>query len=479
MKWMATGIPGLDLVLDGGLEHGSVVVMAGPPGIGKTIMAQQMSFAKATPEHKSVYYTTIAETHTKLVKHLEQFTFFDPPALSGRVEFIHLGGFLQPGHTQGLQPLVSEIARKVLDEEPAVVVVDSTKMLRDFADERELRIALFDLTGRVVHTNAVLLLLGEYTPEELSSDVVFTLADGIIQLGYEPREPVDRRWLRVVKLRGASPRPGMHTFQIDSSGCQIFPRIETLTQDTVTPGTARVNTGIPGLNELMAGGPREGDATLILGSSGVGKTIFSLHWISQGLREGKRCLYVSFQDTAEQLVATRPGLGVDLPAAVASGQLVILHVPMGSLDLDMLASEIRAELGRHRESRVVIDSLAELVAANREVQRFPAYKRSLIGLIRAARASMLITHEELGQGGDPASSGLNVPMFLFDNVINLRYIELEGPEIGRAISIVKMRNSTHAKTLNSLTIDEEGMTVGGVIVGASGRLGWNALKAGT
>jgi circadian clock protein KaiC len=45
MKPMATGVPGLDLALDGGLKQGSVVVMAGPPGIGKTIMAQQMSFA--------------------------------------------------------------------------------------------------------------------------------------------------------------------------------------------------------------------------------------------------------------------------------------------------------------------------------------------------------------------------------------------------------------------------------------------------
>lgn len=163
MKWMATGVPGLDVVLDGGLEHGAVVVMAGPPGVGKTIMAQQMSFANATTTHKSVYYTTIAESHTKLVRHLEPFTFFDPAALDARVEFIHLGSFLQPGRTDRLQPLVSEIVRKVLDEAPALVVVDSSKMLREFADQRELRTALFDLTGRIAQTGTVL-LLGEYTP---------------------------------------------------------------------------------------------------------------------------------------------------------------------------------------------------------------------------------------------------------------------------------------------------------------------------
>ena len=184
---MTSGIPGLDLVLGGGLEHGSVVVMAGPPGVGKTIIAQQMSFANATSEHKSVYYTTIAESHTKLVAHLESFAFFDPTAVGARVEFIHLGTFLQPGRTDRLRPLVSEIVRKALDEEPALVVVDSTKMLRDFVDERQLRTALFELTGRFAHTDTVLLMLGEYTPEELSSDVEFSLADGILQLGY--RDP--------------------------------------------------------------------------------------------------------------------------------------------------------------------------------------------------------------------------------------------------------------------------------------------------
>jgi hypothetical protein len=74
----------LDLVLNGGLEPGAVVVVAGAPGTGKTILAQQMCFAASTAEHKCVYYTTVSEPHTKLVRHLEQFAFFDPQALGAR-----------------------------------------------------------------------------------------------------------------------------------------------------------------------------------------------------------------------------------------------------------------------------------------------------------------------------------------------------------------------------------------------------------
>ncbi|MGH3026857.1 MAG: RAD55 family ATPase, partial [Gaiellaceae bacterium] len=67
MKRWTTGIPNLDLVLDGGLPGGSLVVLAGGPGTGKTILSQQICFANATPEHPAIFYTTFAEPHAKLI----------------------------------------------------------------------------------------------------------------------------------------------------------------------------------------------------------------------------------------------------------------------------------------------------------------------------------------------------------------------------------------------------------------------------
>ena len=52
----------------------------------------------------------------------------------------------------------------------------------------------------------------------------FALADGILQLAYEPHEPLYRRWLRVVKMRGSSPLSGKHTFRIGRAGIEVFPR---------------------------------------------------------------------------------------------------------------------------------------------------------------------------------------------------------------------------------------------------------------
>jgi circadian clock protein KaiC len=470
---MPTGVAGLDLVLNGGLEPGAVVVVAGSPGTGKTILAQQMCFAAAAAGHKSVFYTTMSEPHTKLVRNLEQFAFFDPKELGARVEHIHLGDFLRPARPDGLEPLVYEIIRKTLADEPAIAVVDSTKMLRDFADERALRSALYDLTGHFSSTSTTLLLLGEYTPEELLSGIEFSLADGIIQLEYEPREPLDKRWMRIMKMRGGDHRPGKHTFRIDTDGIEVFPRIETLAPAGMALIPDRIRSGIPGLDELMNGGMRRTDASLVFGPSGVGKTIFGLRWAAQGLEQGEHCLFVSFQDSPDQLIRFASEFGWDAAAALDSGQLVIVHVPMGDLDLDGLASAVRAELRRRPVSRTVIDSLAEMVFANRESERFPAYKRSLIGLIKAAGSSLLVTSETTIYGiTGQTPDGL---MFLFDNAIALRYIE-RGSEVGRVLNVVKMRNSSHATTLSNFTITDRGPTVGDTFKGVTGRLGWSALR---
>jgi circadian clock protein KaiC len=66
-------------------------------------------------------------------------------------------------------------------------------------------------------------------------------------------------------------------------------------------------------------------------------------------------------------------------------------------------------------------------------------------------------------------------MFLFDNVIDLRYIE-EQAALGRALNVVKMRNSPHRMTLNSVTITSAGLVVADTLEGVTGRLGWSALR---
>jgi circadian clock protein KaiC len=125
------------------------------------------------------------------------------------------------------------------------------------------------------------LLLGEYIPQEMDDGPEFALADGILQLAYESREPVDRRWIRVLTLRGSTHLEGKHTFHLGSGGFTVFPRIETLIPAAMPVFTGRLQSGIPGLRDLTGGGIPRGDSVLILGQPGVGKTICSLRFTAE------------------------------------------------------------------------------------------------------------------------------------------------------------------------------------------------------
>jgi circadian clock protein KaiC len=211
-----------------------------------------------------------------------------------------------------------------------------------------------------------------------------------------------------------------------------------------------------------------------MGPSGVGKTTLGMRWLAQGLEEGDHCLFVTLQDSADHLTEMAAIFGWDVAAARASGQLVISYIPTGDLDMDVLANAVRISLAEFPVRRVVIDSLAELVLATQEWNRFPAYMRSLVGIVRAVGASMLVTSETTASG--LAAQSMERLMFLFDNVLDLRYIE-ESSGLGRALNVVKMRNGAHQMTLNSVTITDHGVQVGDALEDVSGRLGWSALRA--
>ena len=150
------------------------------------------------------------------------------------------------------------------------------------------------------------------------------------------------------------------------------------------------------------------------------------------------------------------------------------HVGEGELDLDIVASLVRAQVAEAPLQRVVIDSLAEMVVAARESDRFPAYARSLLGSLRSAGISLTTTSETSSLG--PTTDSVGGLSFLYHNVLLLRYLEQES-EVGRAVAILKMRNSDHDKGLWNFAITEHGFEVQSKLEGVSGLLGWSALAA--
>lgn len=471
MERLETGDAGLDQVLGGGLPEGSLIVVAGPPGSGKTILAQQICFANATADRKALYYTTWSEPHDKIVRHLEPFAFFDASALGDRIEFLHLAELIDAEQEDAFRVAEGEIVRQSFETKPSVIVIDSSKALHDVIDPESFRRSIYDLASKVAHTDAVLILVGEYSAEETRSQPEFAVADGIVQLENEARGPVDRRWLRVLKMRGAESVAGQHSFRISETGFEVFPRLETTLPKIVPTQKERAAFGVKKLDAATGGGIPRGDSTLLIGPSGVGKTLLALRFVAAGLEQGERCLHISFQESEDQVREKAAAAGWDW-YGVGEDKLVIRHIRPVELDLDEVGSLIRSELAGGEVKRVVVDSLAELAFAARETERLPAYVWALGGFVRAAGGTTIFTNEmaALGQGAD--LGGLS---FIFNNVFFLRYVEIES-ELRRGLNVLKMRQSDHDKGLLELIIDDGGISVGDRIEGLSGMLGWSALR---
>ena len=141
MNRLSTGLPDLDLVLGGGLEPGRSSSLAGPPGTGKTILAQQICFANATAGTQGHLLHDPVGAALQAGRAPGSRSPSSTRGPGPTVEYIHLGDLLRDGPADGLEPLVTEVVRKAMEERAGLVVIDSAKMLRDFVGERELRTA--------------------------------------------------------------------------------------------------------------------------------------------------------------------------------------------------------------------------------------------------------------------------------------------------------------------------------------------------
>lgn len=466
-----TGRPDIDLIMGGGLIPGSTIVVAGPPGSGKTVLAHQICFHNATLERPALYYTTWSEPHVKLFRNLSAFDFFDEQAIGERVEVLHLPSLVEAG--RDFQEAADELLRAAVQRSPSVIVIDSSKALHGLVPEAHLRRTFYELASRVGHTPTVLLLVGEYTDAEIEESPEFAVADGIVQLGSQSRGLADRRWMRVLKMRGSANLPGRHSVSITTEGFNAYPRLEVLVPETVEPAAGRASLGEWGLDEITRGGLPRGDATMLLGASGVGKTVLCLSFLAAGARRGEAGLYVSFQETPEELLEKAAALGwPEIGQAVAEGRLTIAHIRPVDLDLNQVGVAMRDHLIRQGPSRVVLDSVAELDLGGWEADRYLSFLWAAVRLIGGHGATGLFTQEIATLGPGQSIERLS---FVFQNVLVMRFLEHQS-QIQRAITAFKMRETAHDIDLTRFDISAKGIQTFGKISGVSGLLGWTALR---
>jgi circadian clock protein KaiC len=454
---ITTGNAKLDLILDGGLPANSLYVIAGAAGTGKTILAQQFVFANATSERPAVYLTTLSEPGPKLLRYLQEYTFFDDEKLYGEPAPVYYHDVAVELKTRGFAALPEIIGAIIQEHSPAFLVIDSFKALRDLGiDSASLRQVLFDLAGTLSAYACTTLLVGEYSMADVETLPEFAIADGIIQLVNQKHGVRDERYLRVIKLRGSGFRSGEHAFRITEKGLSIFPRLVTPAQpDGHQRSDERISTGVLKLDPAIGGGLLRGSTSLLVGPTGSGKTILGLHFLFEGISRNEPGLLASFEESPTMVGLSIASLGFDSARLAEGGLLTHLYVSAVEMNIDDVMERIVTLVEARGIRRLVVDSVADLQATASDESRFHSYIYAMMQYFAAANITTYFTLEGHLRTGDQRLSQAQVS-YLCDNVIALDYGETEG-EVRRSLSVVKTRASYHDMRVHEFTIGDRGI----------------------
>lgn len=475
---LATGVPGLDDILGGGLPELSFNLIAGGPGGGKTTLAHQIMFATATAERPALYITILGEPPVKMLRYQQQFEFFDDAKLSLAVRFAHFGDQLVE---HGLETVLSDIVKEVEATSPKLVFVDSFRALvRKSFEPGQMELTSFvqRLSLHLTSWEATTFLIGEYEDREADCNPIFTVADGILWLTQATSRNSIVRKVQVAKMRGQGPIPGLHTMKISNAGVRVYPRLPNPDRPRPNPvdHTTRRKTGVETLDRMLGGGIPAGYSMMIVGPSGSGKTILSTEFIRAGIEAGETGVIAVFEKRPAEYLTTAPG-AAELGALVDSGKLKMLYLRPLDLSVDEAMEEVADAVRSIGATRVVIDSLMgfELALAPSFREDFRESLYRMVGALVDLGVTVMMTAELVDSYTELRLSPHGIS-FLTDGIILQRYLELDG-ELRKVITVVKMRGFDHDKYLRLYDITADGIVIGdplserqGVLVGKPKKL---------
>lgn len=478
---LATGVPGLDAVLGGGLPEFSFNLIAGQPGCGKTTLAHQIMFALASTERPALYFTVLGEPPLKMLRYQQQFEFFDSDALNRSVRFVNLS---EEAMTGDLDRVLRRIVDEVAAHSPALVFVDSFRSVI-LAGEgvgsapNGLQHFVQQLGMLMTTWQATTFLLGEYFSEN-DANPVFTVADGLIWLRQSVQRNSMVRKMEILKMRGQPTLPGLHTYRIGPAGVEVFAPASTVVplpadggHGALPASGTRARLGVPGLDEMLGGGLPRGYSLLVAGPSGSGKSILAASFLAEGARQGETGVIAAFEQRPNR---ERTPVMAQL---IASGQVALLQSQAPDLSIDEIVFLLVSAIRRHKASRVVIDSLSgfELALAPTFRADFRESLLSLVTTLSNAGVSVLMTSELEDRYTDLRFSPYGTA-FLTDAIIVQRYIEVES-RLRRVIAVIKVRASAHSDDLREYTIDDTGILIGNRLPDQEGLLGGRPTRKGT
>lgn len=228
-------------------------------------------------------------------------------------------------------------------------------------------------------------------------------------------------------------------------------------------------TGIPGFDSLFTKGIPRGATLLVAGGAGSGKTIFCLQTLAYHAAQGKKCYYMSFEESEERLIGHMRDFGWEPDKLIKAGNLVIERYSPFHIfrTVEAMLAKEKGELLIDVDPVVLpegfvpdfiaIDSLTAVgsVFTDKE-DSYRIYIEQLFRFFEILGCTtFLITETE--QVPEIFSTA-GVEEFLADGVFVFYNLKREGVR-ENAIEVLKMRGEEHQKRMVAMQISDKGITV--------------------
>ena len=473
IRRLATGVPGLDAILGGGLPEFSFNLIIGAPGSGKTTLAHQIMFALATPERPALFFTVLGEPPLKMLRYQQQFAFFELEKINTAIRFVNLS---DDEAINSFDRVLARIIHEVEEFSPALVFVDSFRSVILEAQQQtdnsiSLQQFIQQLGIQLSGWQATTFLIGEYATA-CDPHPIFTVADGLLSLEQSVHRNSMVRTMQILKMRGQAISPGVHTFRITGAGIDVFPSA-VVHGDTGAASNAdvpprnerRLAMGVPRLDDMLGGGLPSGYSLLVAGPSGSGKTILATAFLAEGVRLGEPGVIVAFEQTPSR------SRSHTIDEMVRAGCLGLINTRSLDLSIDEIVQQLTNLIHQMKATRVVIDSLSgfELAVAPSFREDFRESLFRMIAVLSGLGVTVLMTSELEDRYTDLRFSPYG-SAFLTDAIIVQRYIEVDS-HLKRVIAVVKVRGSAHSDEIRQYEIGDGGIVIGNPLVDYEGLLG--------
>ncbi len=453
----------MDDILLGGWPANHLYLLEGQPGTGKTTLALQFLLEGAKRGERVLYVTLsesarelneVATSHNLSLDNLEVLEYTpQEDSLNPENEY----SALHPAEVE-FHDTMQTILQKVDQVRPTRLAFDSFSEIRLLArDSLRYRRQVLALKHYFLNRSCTVLMLDE--PSSHTQDLnLRSIAHGVLSLERLPRDyGVERRRLRVSKLRGSSFREGYHDYTIKEGGIVAFPRLVASENHSAWVADNAQSTQ-QSLDRLWGKGIPFGTSTLISGPAGSGKSTIVTSYARAVAERGQNVALFNFDENISTMLARANQLGLSLDQHIASGRIQLRQFDPAELSPGEFVAQVRDAVENRNARMVAIDTINGLVNAMAGEQRLLLQMHELNTYLSQRGVLSFLVLSQTGFIGPETPSEMELS-YLADNALLLRYFEAQG-EVRKAISVVKMRVGDHEKTIRELRFHSHGFHVG-------------------